>query len=168
MCRLMTHRRSVKIGLEFWNRIRNEKYGVHSKYEQIWANMSFIAIVGVTGEKGDWGLEIGNGAFICFANVFYLTILKVLFIFKSAQLLRCNGACNCNCNCNQLLRCNVPWNWDYFHLIKILKYIVIIDWNKYIVIIQLCVYELRMLSPSFCIQRSQCNCSYCCFQLSEM
>ena len=152
MCRLMTHRRSVKIGLEFWNRIRNEKYEVHSKYEQIWANMRFIAIVGVTGEKGDWGLEIGNGAFICFANVFYLTILKVLFIFKSAQLLQCN----------------VPCDQDYFHLIKILKYIVIIDWNKYIVIIQLCVYELRMLSPSFCIQRSQCNCSYCCFQLWEM
>ena len=131
MCRLMTHRRSVKIGLEFWNRIRNEKYGVHSKYEQIWANMSFIAIVGVTGEKGDWGLEIGNGS-------------------------------------TQLLQCNVPCDQDYFPLIKILKYIVIIDWNKYIVIIQLCVYELRMLSPSFCIQRSQCNCSYCCFQLREM
>ena len=131
MCRLMTHRRSVKIGLEFWNRIRNEKYEVHSKYEQIWANMRFIAIVGVTGEKGDWGLEIGNGS-------------------------------------TQLLQCNVPCDQDYFHLIKILKYIVIIDWNKYIVIIQLCVYELRMLSPSFCIQRSQCNCSYCCFQLREM
>ena len=28
--------------------------------------------------------------------------------------------------------------------------------------------ELRMLSPSLCIQRSQCNCSYCCSQLSEM
>ena len=152
MCRLMTHRRSVKIGLEFWNRIRNEKYEVHSKYEQIWANMRFVAIVGVTGEKGDWGLEIGNGAFICFANVFYLTILKVLFIFKSAQLLQCN----------------VPCDQDYFPLIKILKYIVIIDWNKYIVIIQLCVDELQMLSPSFCIQRSQCNCSYCCFQLREM
>ena len=130
MCRLMTHRRSVKIGLEFWNRIRNEKYEVRSKYEQIWANMRFIAIVGITGEKGGWGLEIGNGAFICFANVFYLTILKVLFIFKSAQLLQCN----------------VPCDQDYFHLIKILKYIVIIDWNTYIVIIQLCVYELRMLS----------------------
>ena len=28
--------------------------------------------------------------------------------------------------------------------------------------------ELRMLSPSLCIQRSQCNCPYCCSQLSEM
>ena len=28
--------------------------------------------------------------------------------------------------------------------------------------------ELRMLSPSLCIQRSQCYCSYCCSQLSEM
>ena len=28
--------------------------------------------------------------------------------------------------------------------------------------------ELRMLSPSLCIQRSQCNYSYCCFQFSEM
>ena len=28
--------------------------------------------------------------------------------------------------------------------------------------------ELRMLSPSLCIQRSKCNCSYCCSQLSEM
>ena len=28
--------------------------------------------------------------------------------------------------------------------------------------------ELRMLSPSLSIQRSQCNCSYCCSQLSEM
>ena len=28
--------------------------------------------------------------------------------------------------------------------------------------------ELRMLSPSLCIQRSQCNCSYCCSQLSKM
>ena len=28
--------------------------------------------------------------------------------------------------------------------------------------------ELRMLSPSLCIQRSQCICSYCCSQLSEM
>ena len=28
--------------------------------------------------------------------------------------------------------------------------------------------ELRMLSPSLCIQRSHCNCSYCCSQLSEM
>ena len=28
--------------------------------------------------------------------------------------------------------------------------------------------ELWMLSPSLCIQRSQCNCSYCCSQLSEM
>ena len=120
MCRLMTHRRSVKIGLEFWNRIRNDKYEVHSKYEQIWANMRFIAIVGVTGEKGDWGLEIGNGAFICFANVFYLTILKVLFIFKSAELLPCDQ--------------------DYFHLIKILKCIVIIDWNTYIVVIQLFIW----------------------------
>ena len=28
--------------------------------------------------------------------------------------------------------------------------------------------ELRMLSPSLCIQRSHCNCSHCCSQLSEM
>ena len=28
--------------------------------------------------------------------------------------------------------------------------------------------ELRMLSPSLSIQRSQCNCPYCCSQLSEM
>ena len=28
--------------------------------------------------------------------------------------------------------------------------------------------ELRMLSPSLCIQRSQYNCSYSCSQLSEM
>ena len=28
--------------------------------------------------------------------------------------------------------------------------------------------ELRMLSPSLCIQSSQCNCSHCCSQLSEM
>ena len=28
--------------------------------------------------------------------------------------------------------------------------------------------ELWMLSPSLYIQRSQCNCSYCCSQLSEM
>merc|ERR1711947_21556 len=28
--------------------------------------------------------------------------------------------------------------------------------------------ELRMLSPSLSIQRSQCNCPYCCSQLLEM
>ena len=28
--------------------------------------------------------------------------------------------------------------------------------------------ELRMLSPSLSIQRSQCNCPYCCSQLTEM
>ena len=28
--------------------------------------------------------------------------------------------------------------------------------------------ELRMLSPSLCIQRSQCNCSYCCSQVSSL
>ena len=122
-----------------------------SKYEQIWADMSKYELHKTSwgnGEKGDWGLEIGSGVLFVLQMFFYLTILKVLFIFKSAQLLRCNGACNCNCNCNcnQLLRCNVLWNWDYFHLIKILKCIVIIDWNTYIVVIQLCVYELQMLS----------------------
>ena len=30
------------------------------------------------------------------------------------------------------------------------------------------VLKLRMLSPSLCIQWSQCDCSYCCSQLSEM
>ena len=126
-----------------------------SKYEQIWADMSKYELHKTSwgnGEKGDWGLEIGSGVLFVLQMFFYLTILKVLFIFKSAQLLQCN----------------VPCDQNYFHLIKILKYIVIIDWNTYIVIIQLCVYELRMLSPSFCIQRSQCNCSYCCFQLREM
>ena len=134
MCRLMTHRRSVKIGLEFWNRIRNDKYEVRSKYEQIWANMSKYEVRRTSwsnGEKGDWGLEIGSGVLFVLQMFFYLTILKVLFIFKSAQPPRCN----------------VPCDQDHFHLIKILKYIVIIDWNTYIVIIQLCVYELRMLSP---------------------
>ena len=130
MCRLMTHGRNVKIGLEFWNRIRNDKYEVRSKYEQIWANMRFIELVGVTGKRGTEGWRLGVEPLFVLQMFFYLTILKVLFIFKSAQLLRCN----------------VPWNWDYFHLIKILKCIVIIDWNTYIVVIQLCVYELRMLS----------------------
>ena len=87
MCRLMTHRRSVKIGLEFWNRIRNDKYEVRSKYEQIeqiWANMSKYEVHRTSwgnGEKGDWGLEIGSGAFICFANVFLFDNFESTFYF---------------------------------------------------------------------------------------
>ena len=84
MCRLMTHRRSVKIGLEFWNRIRNDKYEVRSKYEQIWANMSKYEVHRTSwgnGEKGDWGLEIGSGAFICFANVFFIWQFWKYFLF---------------------------------------------------------------------------------------
>ena len=64
------------------------------------------------GGKG--GLRAGDwewGLYLFCKCFFYLPILKVLFIFKSAQLLQCN----------------VPCDQDYFHLIKILKYIVIID-----------------------------------------
>ena len=60
-----------------------------------------------------------------------------------------NFNCNCNCNWNQLLRCNVPRNWDYFYLIKILKCIVIIDWNTYIVVIQLCIWNANAVIHHF-------------------
>ena len=62
-------------------------------------------------------------------NPIFVGINKII---ATRQNYQCNGACNCNwnfncncnCNCNQLLRCNVPRNWDYFYLIKILKCIV--------------------------------------------
>ena len=41
-------------------------------------------------------------------------------------------------------------------------------WSKLFEYVFKTSQELRMLSPSLCIQRSQCNCSYCCSQLSEM
>ena len=75
-------------------------------------NMRFIVLVGVTGKRGTEGWRLGvEHLFVLQMFFFYLTILKVLFIFKSAQLLQCN----------------VPCDQDYFPLIKILKYIVIID-----------------------------------------
>ena len=34
--------------------------------------------------------------------------------------------------------------------------------NSFTSLLSKTMQELRMLSPSHCIQRSQCNCSYCC------
>ena len=73
--------------------------------------MRFIELVGVTGKRGTEGWRLGVEHLFVLQMFFYLTILKVLFIFKSAQPPRCN----------------VPCDQDHFHLIKILKYIVIID-----------------------------------------
>ena len=55
-----------------------------SKYEQIWADMSKYELHKTSwgnGEKGDWGLEIGSGAFICFANVFLFDNFESTFYF---------------------------------------------------------------------------------------
>ena len=55
-----------------------------SKYEQIWADMSKYEVHRTSwgnGEKGDWGLEIGSGAFICFANVFLFDNFESTFYF---------------------------------------------------------------------------------------
>ena len=58
--------------------------GAVRKSEQIWANKSKYEVHRTSwdnGEKGDWGLEIGSGAFICFANVFLFDNFESTFYF---------------------------------------------------------------------------------------
>ena len=56
--------------------------------------MRFIELVGVTGKRGTEGWRLGVEPLFVLQMFFYLTTLKVLFIFKSAQLLRCNVPCD--------------------------------------------------------------------------
>ena len=98
--------------------IRNGKGGKSGWFDHCEWNVLQICKCGKCGRSGkcvtNWHWQ----------NPIFVGINKII---ATRQNYQCNGACNCNwnfncncnCNCNQLL---------------------IIDWNTYIVVIQLCIW----------------------------